>query len=67
MLASRRPRMTYCQQQLQYLQARLYPQPEIGVRLRRARQLIDQQFAEPLLFMDSCIGSLLSYLEVAVT
>jgi|GEM_PF-5420993 len=41
--------MTYCQQQLQYLQARLYPQPEIGVRLRRARQLIDQQFAEPLL------------------
>jgi hypothetical protein len=46
--------MTYCQQQRQYLQARLYPQPEIGVRLRRARQLIDQQFAEPLLSLNRC-------------
>ncbi|MBF9224264.1 helix-turn-helix domain-containing protein [Hymenobacter ruricola] len=40
--------MTYYQQQLQQLQARLYPQPEVGDRLRRARHLIDRQFADPL-------------------
>lgn len=40
--------MTYYQQQFYALRARLYPHPQVGAQLRRARQLIDQHFADDL-------------------